>query len=102
MRLFALVCLVVINYLAYSLGYTRGLRASPEYCRLLIEKERFAKSKEVEELRSLAYTPPTKDECVPVMNGFEVDEYTFCEDLLGEQLMRDQEASQDSDREPER
>jgi hypothetical protein len=101
-RLLALVCLVVIGYLAYSVGYTRGLKASPEYSRLLIEKERFANSKEVEELRSRAYAAPTQEECVPVMSGVEVDEYTFCEDLLGERMMRDQEASQDSDREPER
>ncbi len=102
MRLLAILGLVVISYLAYSLGYTRGLRASPDYAMLLIEKERFANSKELEELRSLAYAPPTQEACVPVMNGVAVDEYTFCQDLLGEQMMLEQEAAQDSDREPDR
>lgn len=102
MRILLAALLLVVGYLAFSIGYTRGLRASPDYAAALRERTKFENSEELERLRNLAFSPPELDECVPIVKGAKVDEYEFCENLLSKRAMQDQEAQQDAERDRDR
>ena len=71
--------------MSYQLGYKNGLKGSPEYVAALEVQERLRSSEETERLVHLLAQPPSVAACVPVMAGQEIDEFSFCSDLLADQ-----------------
>ena len=85
--------------MSYQLGYKNGLKGSPEYADALEVQERLRSSEAMDRLVHLLAQPPSVEACVPVMAGQEIDEYSFCSNLLADQENERYEGAPDRDME---
>jgi len=79
----------LVGWQLYHLGYKTGLKRSPEYARAISEKFNAAREAEVARLEALASSPPSFEQCYPIVHGSDLDEYQFCEELLSAQDERE-------------
>ena len=95
MKLLIGAVLLLIGWQTYNVGYTNGLRSSAEYSSAIAEKEITHRSTEIARLNEMLAVFPTEQQCIPIMKGKQVDEYTFCEELLTLEKMQEDESRYD-------
>ena len=87
--------LLFIGWQTYHVGFNNGLRSSAEYSSAMAEKEITFRSAEIARLNELLATYPTEQQCIPILNGKQIDEYTFCEELLTKEEIQEDESRYD-------
>ena len=94
MKLFWIVVVsgCLVGLVTYSLGYKQGLKGSPEYADALASKAAFEADARIARLEAMALAPPAFEECVPIVNLSDLDEYSFCEELLSDREIREHDA----------
>lgn len=84
-----------VGWLAYSEGYKNGRLSVPTFVEE-IERNRVAREKEHREfmghVSTSDYQLPTREECVPIMEGQNVDVLEFCTSLFEESGQAEHEA----------
>ena len=87
----------VVGWLAYSEGYKNGRLSIPTFLDGM-ERSRAAREKEHREfmghVNSSGYQIPTREECVPVMEGKNVDVLEFCTSFFRESEEAEHEANE--------
>lgn len=94
-----LAVLMGTSWVAHSIGYKNGLKASPAYA---ASKERELNLRETEfadfQKRAYEYSLPTINECLPVVEQFDGDIGQLCVDLyMQDENERDSGENRDPD-----
>ena len=87
----------MVAWLAHSIGFDSGLEASDAYVELRRDELLLREAQYLEDIKRAAeYSLPTREECVPVMEGEEdIDVYEFCVSLVNQRNADYQDAMQD-------
>lgn len=85
----------LVSWQLYNLGYTVGLKESPNYARAISEKFNIETQANIERLEALASSPPSFEQCFPIVQGSSLDEYQFCQELLSAQDARENSDASD-------